>query len=247
MGWLENKVALITGASSGVGTVLYKRFLQEGALVFGCGTRPSDKVQQEPGFTYSSCDITSWESAQEAVQKCISIYGRLDILVNNAGVYMSGPIETVETKDFEKVFRVNVFGTFHLCKAALPELRKSGGCIINIVSELGIRPVPQYIVYPASKAAVIQFSKCLAIDSGPDVRVNCIAPALMDTPMVAGRINSTGNPEEFKKRMANRNILKRMCVPEDVAGSAVFLASDDASFITGHVLGVCAGGDYHYW
>ncbi len=243
---LRNKVALITGAASGIGTVIAKYYMIEGAKVFGCALEESATIAESESFSYLRADVTNWESAQVMVAKCVERFGRLDILVNNAGVDQLGTIEDIDPATFERTYRINVLGLFHMCKAALPELKKVTGNIVNIASELGAHPCPNRIAYAPTKAANIFFTKCMAIDCGPLVRVNCITPGLTDTPMAKNRINSFADPEKFKEMIRRRSIMKRWCVPDDVAKGAVFLASDDACNITGHSLATCAGGDFYY-
>lgn len=239
---LKNKVAVITGASSGIGKGITERFLKEGAKVVGCGIEDTmEKLSDE--LIYFKADISIFEDAKKVIEEGIKKFEKIDILVNCAGITGVGNIETTSPKEFEKQFSINVFGSFNVTKAATPELKKSkGASIINIASDLGIKPIPDRIAYCPAKAAIIMFTKCMAIDMGPYIRVNAIMPGLTETPMIKDRIEKSENPDEFRKQMADMYLLKRMCKIEDLANAAVFLASEESTFITGDYMAVCGGG-----
>lgn len=239
---LHGKVALITGSSSGIGEVIAKKFLSQGASVFGCGLEESSTIKNE-NYEYKKADLTLFSQAQNVVEECMKRFDQLDIVVNCAGITGVGTIENTNAEEFERQFKVNVFAVYNVCKAAVPELNKSeGAAIINIASELGVKAIPERIAYCPSKAAVVMFTKCLAIECGPRIRVNGILPALTETPMTKARFEQAENPEEFRERMNSRYILKRMCQPEDIAEGALFLASQRSSYITGDMLAICGGG-----
>jgi NAD(P)-dependent dehydrogenase (short-subunit alcohol dehydrogenase family) len=239
---LKGKVALITGASSGIGEVIAKMYMEEGAKVFGCGRREKPSLEEGENFGYAAGDLTNFDDAKAIVDKCIQRYGKIDILVNCAGVTGIGTLETTSVEEFERQFKINVFGVFNICKAAIEELKRSeDAVIVNISSEIGEKPMAARIAYSPSKAAVSMLTKCLALDYGPKIRVNAILPGLVETPMTKERFDQAEDPEAYRQAIRDRYLLKRICTPEDVAQAAVFLASKQSSFITGASLPVCGG------
>lgn len=238
---LENKVAVITGASSGIGEGIAKRFIKEGAKVVGCGIE-SKLGFEDANATYVQANLTKFEDANKVVEEAVKAFGKVDIVVNCAGVTGIGSLETTSTEEFNRQFNVNVNCVFNMCKAAIGELKKQkGAAIVNIGSDLGVRPIPERIAYSPSKAAVIMLTKCIAIEYAPFVRANCIHPGLVETPMIADRIKNSDDPDAFRASMADLYPLKRMGTVDDMANAAVFLASSESSFITGESVGVCGG------
>lgn len=241
---LSGKTALVTGATSGAGLEIARRFLKEGAQVCGCGRR-SVCALEGPGFCYVRADLTDDAQAQEVVARCLEAFGKLDILVNCAGVTGIGSIWDTTPEEFRHQFEVNVFALFQVTRAAAPALaRRPGSAIINIGSELGTKAIAQRIAYCPSKAAVEMLTRCLAIECGPNVRVNGILPGLMETPMTQARFLDAPDPEARRAQVRERYVLKRMCRVEDVAEAALFLAGSRSSFITGDMLAVCGGGQF---
>lgn len=241
---LKGKTALVTGATSGVGLEIAKRFLAEGAQVCGCGRREHCELSA-PEFLYARGDLTDDSQAQSVVARCLAAFGKLDILVNCAGVTAIGGVLDTTPAEFRRQFEVNVFALFQVTRAAVPALaRQPGSTIINIGSELGARAAPQRIAYCPAKAAVEMLTRCLAIECGPTVRVNGILPGLMETPMTQERFLSAPDPEGQREQVRQRYLLKRMCRVEDVADAALFLAGGRSSFITGDMLAVCGGGQF---
>lgn len=240
---LRGKVALVTGASSGIGEVIAKKYIKEGAKVFGCGIEEKANIEECESFSYMEGDLTDYNNAIKIVRECVRKFGKMQILVNCAGITGTGKIEDTCTEEFKRQFDVNVFGVYNMCKASIEYLKKSeDAVIINIASELGVKPICNRIAYCPSKAAVVMLTKCLALDCGPRIRVNAILPSLTETPMTEERFERAEDPEKFRQAMNDRYVLKRMCRPEDVANGAVFLASDKSSYITGDLLAVCGGG-----
>ena len=241
---LENRVAVVTGASSGIGEVIAKFYLKEGAYVYGCGLEEQAAIVNER-FHYHRANICDPAQADLVAKGCIEKFGRMDILVNCAGVTGIGTIDDTSVEEYRRQFEINVFGVYTMTKAAIDLIRQSEhAVIVNIVSELGVKCIPARVAYCPSKAAVEMLTRCLAVDCGPRVRVNGILPGLTETPMTKMRYENAPDPEAERQKTRNRYILKRMCTPEDVANGAVFLASDRASFITGDMLAVCGGGQF---
>lgn len=237
---LQNRVALITGASSGIGEGIAKKFLEEGASVIGCGIEEKSNIEN-PNYIYVKCDITDISSVENVVKVGLEKFGKIDSVVNSAGVTFIGTLETTTPKTFKKQFEINVLGTFNVCKSVINELKNNKGTIVNIASDLGIRPIPERVAYCTSKAAVIMLTKSIAVEYAPFVRANCIMPGLVETPMIKYRFEQSENPEELRREYENLYLLKRMGALEDMANAAVFLTSSDSSFITGDELPVCGG------
>ena len=241
---LEGKTALVTGATSGAGLEIARRFLEEGAQVCGCGRRESCEISA-PDFLYVRGDLTDDDQARAVVARCLEAFGKLDILVNCAGVTGIGGVLDTSPEEFRHQFEVNVFALFHVTRAAVPALEQQPqSAIINIGSELGTRAAAQRIAYCPSKAAVEMLTRCLAIECGPTVRVNGILPGLMETPLTQDRFTNVPDPERQRELVRARYVLKRMCRVEDVAEAALFLAGGRSSFITGDMLAVCGGGQF---
>ena len=241
---LKDRVAIITGASSGIGEVIAQFYLREGASVYGCGLEKAAHIE-DPRFFYQQCDICDPVQALSVVSGCEVRFGGVDILVNCAGVTGLGNIDNTSVAKFRRQFEINVFGLYTMTKAAIDAVRRSEhAVIVNIISELGVKAIPNRVAYCPSKAAVEMLTRCLAADCGPRVRVNGILPGLTETPMTKMRYENSPDPESERQKTRARYVLKRMCVPEDVANGAVFLASDRSSFITGDMLAVCGGGQF---
>ncbi len=240
----SEKVVVITGASSGLGKALVQRFLREGAQVFGIGRRSITDLQ-DPSYYYHCADLTDFSAATRAAETCGSVFGGMDVLINCAGVTGIGNIWNTTVEEFHQQFEINVFALFHMTKAALPYLQEHPGSnIINVGSELGSKAKANRIAYCPSKAAVEMFTKCLAIECGPQIRVNGVMPGLMDTPMTNQRFSQTPDPELARQEAGKAYILKRLCRVEDVVETVIFLAGSRSSFITGDMIAVCGGGHF---
>lgn len=237
----EGKVAVVTGASSGIGEGVAKRFLTEGAKVIGCGIEETAKIKHD-NMIYVQGDLTQYDAAINVIEEGVRAFGQVDILVNCAGVTLTGTLEETTSENFTKQFDINVVGVFNMCKAAIGELKKQkGASIVNIGSRLGVKPIPARVSYCPSKAAVAMLTKCIAMEYAPDIRANCIHPGLIETPMIKDRIEGLGDPDKARADMANMYLLKRMGTIEDVTNAVVYLASEESSFITGEGIGLCGG------
>ncbi len=238
---LADKVVIITGVSSGIGEGVAKRFLEQGAKVMGCGIEPSMRINAD-NIHYIQADLTNFDNAQRVVDEAVKIFGRVDCVINCAGISKVQSLESADTQSFEHEFKVNVTGVFHMCKAAVAELKKSKqAAIVNIASDLGVRPIPERISYCPSKAAVIMLTKCIALEYAPHIRANCILPGLVETPMVTSRFSSDAELESFRNNMSQIYPLKKLGTIDDMAKAIIFLVSDDSTFITGESIGVCGG------
>jgi 3-oxoacyl-[acyl-carrier protein] reductase len=244
---LQDRVAIVTGGASGIGLATVRRFAEEGAKVVIAdldGDRAAEAAKDIDGDVFGvACDVRRKADCQAAVDAALDRFGQLDVLHANAGTPFSGPIEEVDEATLDRVVDVNLKGAFLSAQAAVPALRKTSGSIIFTASLQAVIARPNYAPYTAAKHGVIGLMKGLALELAPaGVRVNAIAPAATDTPMLAGFLGGMGDvPDEARERFRTSIPLGRMATPEDTANAAVFLASDDARMITGHTL-VLDGG-----
>ncbi|MCU1380542.1 MAG: short-chain dehydrogenase/reductase [Acidimicrobiales bacterium] len=230
---LEGRVALVTGGTSGLGQACADRFRSEGATVVTLDiSKGADHV----------VDVRDEAAVQAAVDAVVAEHGRLDVVVNSAGVPGGGPVHLVALDDFERVIGVNLTGTFLVSKHALRHmLGQRSGSIINIASIEGIEGTEGGSSYNASKGGVVLLTKNMAVDYGAaGIRVNAICPGFIDTPMFRGVMDSEGMTTH-KETYRKQHKLQRFGRPDEIAGAAYFLASDDSSFVTGHALVVDGG------
>ena len=240
---LQNKVAIITGGSRGIGFATADKFLQEGAtVILTASTQASaekaveELKQRHPGATVAgiSPDLSSLASVREAFREATGKYGCVDILVNNAGVSESTPFTEYTEETFDRVMDLNVKGVFNATRAASEcMVAKGRGVILSTSSMVSISGQPSGFAYPASKFAVNGLTVSLARELGPKgIRVNAVAPGITETDMMKAV------PKEVIEPMIRQIPLRRLGQPEDIANAFVFLASDEASYITGVVLSV---------
>ena len=247
---LEGKVALITGASSGMGRAMALLFAKEGAKVSvvdvstAGGQEVVDLIKRDGGIAqFINADVTKASDVEQMTKVTVNAYTKLDILVNNAGVPMKfTPIDEVDEELWDKIMAVNVKGIFLGCKYAVPLMKKQGrGVIINTASIAGVRARPGLNAYCASKGGAILLTKAVAIELAPyGIRVNSISPVATDTPMLPGFIGDR-DLEEGRKAFIATIPLGRLATAEDVAYAALYLASDEASMVTGINLEVAGG------
>ncbi len=243
----DRKNVIITGGGTGIGAACVRRFAREGFSVIINYRRSRAAAQAlERELNKAGCsvlavkaDVSVPEQAEMLVERCVEAFGAPEVLVNNAGIALPQQLITETTpREFDRVIRVNAGGTYNCCRAALPHMiRRHSGAIVNISSIWGVTGGSCETAYSASKGAVIALTKALAKEVGPSgVRVNCVAPGVIDT-----RMNSALDAETLAE-LADAAPLCRLGTPEDVANAVWFLASPDAAFITGQVLGVDGGG-----
>ena len=243
---LENKVALISGGARGMGAVEAKLFAEEGAKVIIGDMLEEEgrKVEAEineagGGCVFVSLDVSNEEAWQNAVNEAVSRYGKLDILVNNAGIYRAHNVEETTSDEWDQVMDINAKGVFLGTKHAIPAMRDAGGgSIVNISSVAGLVGSRATSAYNASKGAVRLLTKSTAIQYASDgIRANSVHPGTIETPMTEGFLT---DPSMRQDRM-DRTPIGRLGKPEDVAYGALFLASDEASFMTGSELVIDGG------
>ena len=226
---LDKKVALITGGSNGIGKAIAQRFLDEGAKVI-----IFDIEKPDYDVDFYEVDISNEEQIKEAFEKIKN----LDIIVNNAGIYFQTSVEETPKEQLDKIIDVNFKGAYLISKYALPLIRKNKGNIINISSAFGIVPEPGSPAYCSTKAAIIMLTKCMAQEYASEgVRINAILPGPIDTPLLRRFLSS----EEAIQKYTELNPMKRIGKPQDVANVAAFLASDEASYVTGGIYSVDGG------
>src|SRR5216684_4971667 len=249
MGRLQNKVAVITGAASGMGRATALRFAKEGASVVltdlnsqGGETAVAECAAQGGRAVFQRTDVTSEADIKAAVARAVKEFGRLDIMFNNAGLAGAvGPIEKVESADWDKTIATLLRAVYLGMKYSIPEMRKTGGgSIISTASVAGLRGVGYLAAYSAAKAAVVNLTESVAIEVGHDrIRVNCICPGGVNTPLIHRGV--AGAYEHAEARMAKMQPIPRAGRPDDIANMALFLASDDAEWITGTAMVVDGG------
>jgi NAD(P)-dependent dehydrogenase (short-subunit alcohol dehydrogenase family) len=239
---LAGKIALITGAGTGIGRACALLFAKQGARLVLVARRAepiaavAEAVHNAGGEAFSvRCDVTQDADVQRAINAAVSRYGRLDILVNNAGGLFVGTAEQTPEEEWNRLMDVNAKGTFLMSRAAIPVMRRAGrGSIVNIGSILGIIAMKNRAAYCASKGAVSSLTKAMALDHAADgIRVNCVCPSIVDTELVQGLFTSQPDPEAARRARMAQIPLERLGQPEDVANFALFLASDESSWITG--------------
>src|SRR5687768_4637949 len=242
---LANKVAIVTGAGSGFGEGIARRFAEEGArvIVNDIVEPAAERVAKEVGGTAVVADVSRDADVKRLVEAALATYGKLDIVVNNAGTtHRNRPMLEVEESEFDRIYAVNVKSLFLTARHAVPVFRKSGGgCFITIASTAGVRPRPGLTWYNGSKGAAIVTSRSMAAELGPDnIRVNVINPVIGETGLLEMFMGVPDTPENRRKFVATIP-LGRMSKPLDNAQAAVFLASDEAAFVTGACLEVDGG------
>jgi meso-butanediol dehydrogenase/(S,S)-butanediol dehydrogenase/diacetyl reductase len=253
---LENKVAVITGASRGLGLATAKLFFQEGATVVCVGRTDCNPREfavlhfggSERAF-YQRADISLSEEVHQLARFIGRSFGRLNVLVNNAAIDTIGTVETTSEEDFLRVVRVNVFGTFLVTKHLMPLLKKggSGSTIVNVASCIGMMGRGERVAYTTSKAAVVNFTRSVAIDCAPlNILVNAIAPGAILTEM-GQEFFAKHASEKFRRKVKGWHALERFSEPSEIAKGILFLACDDSSYCTGSVLAIDGGYTIGKW
>jgi NAD(P)-dependent dehydrogenase (short-subunit alcohol dehydrogenase family) len=250
-GGVTEKVALITGAASGIGRATAHLFAREGAALVladvkaDAGQRVADDIAQSGGRAFfEGIDVTQAADCERLVERALREFGRIDILFNNAGIIRRATVLDLSEEDWDRVMAVNVKSIYLLSRTVIPHMQKAGGgTIINTASGWGLTGGAKAAVYCASKGAVVLLTKAMAIDHGPhNIRVNCICPGDTDTGMLREEARQLGEENSrFLAEAANRP-LGRVGTPEEIAQAALYLASDASSFVTGTALVVDGGG-----
>lgn len=244
---LDRKVALITGGNRGIGLATARLFAEEGARVVLAARNEEDgrrAALQVPNAIFLRCDVKRADDCRDTVEEAVRAMGRLDLLFNNAGViYRNRPVEATTEAEWDDTMDTNVKGAFLMSKYALPHLRDSGrGAIVNSASYAAIVGFPGLAAYSASKAAIVNLTRTMALDHAREnIRVNCICPGSVDTDMIHAAWRDYGDWDEASRVWAEKHPMGRIATPEEIARVVLFLASEDASFITGVALPVDGG------
>ncbi len=244
MSKLESRIAIVTGAASGIGLACARRFAAEGATVIGTDRNTSDEwqsvVELSPDSRFHQLDVTDGAAQRAVAEAVVEDFGRIDILLTAAGVGDGGPVGMLEEDAWNRVVNINLNGTFLSIKSVIPAMQEQrSGSIITIASVEGINGTEGGSAYNASKGGVVLLTKNVAIDYGRiGIRCNAICPGFIDTPLLHEVMDAM---PDFKTDVQRETKMGRMGRPEEIAGAAFFLASDDASFVTGHTLVVDGG------
>lgn len=241
------KRVLVTGSSRGIGFDIARLFLDAGAQVAinGSSEESALKAMQRLGNYDQKIaapgNLATVAGCESTVRTAIEAFGGLDILVNNAGVGAGRPIADCDEEMWDAHCDVNLKGLFFCCRAAIPELRRSNGNIVNIASDAGLMGVPGITVYCGTKGGVVNMSRAMALEIAPDVRVNCVCPGYVDTDMIRISTKKKPDPEAYWQKMIDYAPLKRIASTEEIAHAVMYLASDHARFITGTSLAIDGG------
>jgi 2-keto-3-deoxy-L-fuconate dehydrogenase len=247
---LANKIALVTGAGSGIGAAIAQSLARAGAEIFvadrdrAAGEKMRNEIKTSgASAAFLEIDVSDPASCDKVAAQLLGARKRLDILVNNAGIGAVGTTLQATAADLDRLYQVNVRGVFNMTKAFLPSMiEHGGGSIVNIASIGGIVGIRDRVAYCASKFAVVGLTKCMALDHAKQgVRVNCICPGRVETPFVSARLKEYPDPQKAYEEMAATQALGRMGRPEEIAAAALYLASDEAAFVTGSALLIDGG------
>ena len=240
---MKKKVILVTGAASGIGAACARRFAEQGSTLILADRTDTGDLARETEAMAVKVDVRDEASVARLYAIISERHGRLDVLAHLAGVVKRGQVTAFSGDDWDTIVDINLKGTFLCCRGAIPLLRKSGGgAIVTTGSELAYVAEQNMSVYSATKAAVVHFTRCLANDHGADgIRVNCVCPGPIQTPMLEQGIKDSPNPAQTRRRTEDTTILGRLGQPHEIANVVYFLASDEASFMTGSAILVDGG------
>ena len=243
----KDKRVLVTGSSRGIGFEIAKTFLDAGAHVAINGSTEQtvgaamERLDDSERTIAAPGNIGTVAGCESAVETAVEAFGGLDILVNNAGVGAGRPIADCDEAMWDAHCDVNLKGLFFCCRAAIPELRKSKGNIVNIASDAGLMGVPGITVYCGTKGGVVNMTRAMALEIAPDVRVNCICPGYVDTDMIRISAKKKPDPEAYWQKMIDYAPLKRIASTDEIAHAVLYLASTEARSITGASLAIDGG------
>jgi NAD(P)-dependent dehydrogenase (short-subunit alcohol dehydrogenase family) len=250
----SGRVAIVTGAAKGIGYATAEQFAAAGAKValvdVSRGEVEAAATQIDPRRERTLplvADVAGRDQVQEAVDACVKTFGGIDVVVNNAGIHFARAVDEYSDQEWDRILAVNLKGAFHMVRSSLPALRRSKGSIVSVSSMAGVVGQAKGAAYVASKGALVAMTKGLALELGPDgIRVNCVCPAGVDTPLMRGWAATLPDPEAVLRGQAAMHLLNRMATPDEIARTILFLASPAAAFITGIALEVEGGATLGY-
>ena len=246
---LEGKSIIVTGATSGMGKAIAELFIREGATVILSGRDTERGLDLEKSLNefgkkavFVKGDISKPEVNARLVSEALRHFGKLDIIVTNAGNLGIGSVTDISLEEWDYTLATNLNSVFYLSRFAIPELKKTGKGVILVNSSIAaFKSFPNHAAYCASKAALVALVKEMALDYGPEIRVNTICPGPVDTPLIWDSAKAFENPESIVQQTANNTLMKRLGKPEDIASLALFLVSEEASGITGSAFTIDGG------
>jgi NAD(P)-dependent dehydrogenase (short-subunit alcohol dehydrogenase family) len=249
VGKLENKVAIVTGATSGMGWGIAERFAKEGASIVAAGRNAErgrslvEKVRAEGGrVEFVAGDVGTLEGNQALVRAAVERFGGIDTIVMSAGELGIGSVTDVPLEIWHATIAANLHSVFYLCRLAIPEMKKRGaGTIVVNGSIAAYKGFPNHAAYCASKGALVPFVKQMARDYGPTIRVNLMCPGPVDTPLIWDSAKAFPDPGKAVQAAADGTVQKRLGLPKDIANLALFLATDDSSWMTGAAITIDGG------
>jgi NAD(P)-dependent dehydrogenase (short-subunit alcohol dehydrogenase family) len=241
---LDDKVAIVTGGSTGIGRAIAEKYVEYGAevVIANRNEDAGETTANELGCIFQQCDVSEYGEVESLVETTVEEYDRLDVMVNNAGIGRAGTIEELTLEEWDDVIQINLSGVMYGSRAALPHLKQTDGCIINVASIYGLVGGPGSAAYSAAKGGVVNLTRETAVDYASEgVRVNSICPGFVETPMTDEYLEQG----QFYEFVRGQTPMGRVAKPEEIGGIAMFLASDEASYITGTNVPVDGGWTAH--